>query len=85
MQIVWPNSNNPDIEGNFTWMLTKQARALDPAKKFAPWKDSSLCMSVTQLLHHQDAVHGADHAVSHGAKLTSSAVCARAVQHAARW
>jgi len=31
VQIVWPNRNNPDVEGKFTWMLTKQVRALDPA------------------------------------------------------
>lgn len=24
MQIVWPNSSNPDIDGNLTWTLTKE-------------------------------------------------------------
>ena len=26
VQIVWPNSSNPDIDSSFTWMLTKKVR-----------------------------------------------------------
>ena len=31
VQIVWPNSSNPDVEGAFTWMLTKEVCLQQPS------------------------------------------------------